>query len=144
MQASIRWEGLNELRVGFSRLARIVPDITVEGVEEVATRAMKRSVPWNGGSNYSIPERGYTRTGNLGRSTFVERDGYTVTIQSQAYTRHGRPYSRHVIGDGFGEGQAKVHNGIWVPMKKAVDDEVEELSPRVEANIARGIQQSGL
>ena len=142
-QLSIRWIGLDTLQVGFNRFVKSVPEITRERNREAMRRAKKRSVSDPPGGAYSVPERGYVRTMNLSASTYLEEDGLSVRIVSNAM-RDGRPYSGYVIGDAEGYGQAGIHQGYWTTLRDAVDDEVEELVKDIDEKLSESAEALGL
>lgn len=143
-QFSMRVEGLDKVRVGFNKFVTTLPVITKAVIKKMMLAAMKQSVPFNGGNSYGVPERGYIRTGQLGRVTRLDENGLTYTIKSDAYTRQGKPYSRLVIGDAQGQGQARVHEGWWVPMRTAVDYQLENALPEADRELQKGAEAAGL
>lgn len=143
VQFSVRMEGFDEVRVGFNKFIQTLPVITKAWLKRVMTLAMKRSVPYKGGNSYAVPERGYERTGNLGRSTYLMESGLTYTIKSEAMHK-GHAYSVYVIGNSEGEGQASVHYGFWAPMRSAVDLELEAALPEADRDLQHGIEAAGL
>lgn len=143
-QFSMRVEGLDKVRVGFNKFVTTLPVITKAFVKKLMKAAMKQSVPYNGGNSYDVEERGYTRTGGLGRNTYLMETGLTYTIKSEAYSKRGKPYSRSVIGDAQGQGQARVHVGWWVPMRTAVDYQLESALPEADRELQKGVEAAGL
>lgn len=143
-QFSMRVEGLDKVRVGFNKLITTLPVITKAFVKKLMQAAMKQSVPYNGGSSYDVPERGYIRTGNLGKSTYLQESGLTYTIKSNAYSYRGKPYSVYVIGDAQGQGQARVHQGWWTPMRTAIDYQLENALPEADRELQKGVEAAGL
>ena len=142
-QFSVRIEGLDKLRIGLNKYIQTLPVITKSWLERIMEKAMKRSVPYKGGNVYDVPERGYERTGNLGRSTYMVINGLTYTIKSEAASKGGA-YSVLVIGNSKGEGQARVHYGFWTPMRSAIDLELEAALPEGDRKLQEGIEAAGL
>lgn len=142
-QFSIRLENDDKVRVGLNRWAQAVTRITREDTREAMRRAKARSVSDPTGGPYPVPERGYIRTMNLSASTWLEENGLTVTIKSEAM-RDGRPYSGYVVGDASGFGQARIHQGYWTPLRQSVDEAVEELVTDVDAHLGESAEALGL
>lgn len=137
-QFSVRMEGPDQVRVGLNKFVKTMPVVTLGRVKATMERAMKRSVPYNGGNSYSVPERSYVRRGILGRMTTLEQNGATYTIKSTA------PRSTYVIGNAQGQGQARVHVGWWTPMRTAVDFELESMLPEADRELQNSIEAAGL
>lgn len=142
-QLSLRIHGLNELRIGFNRFAQTIKPLTRELTLEAMQRAQKASVSFPSGGAYSVPERGYIRTGNLSASTYIKTDGLTTTLVSEAM-RDGRPYSVYVVGDADGYGQAGIHVGYWQTLRRSVDDEVEDLVRDIDEKLGDSAEAAGL
>ena len=142
-QFSLRWIGLDTLQNGMNRFVKSVPEITRERNREAMRKAKKRSVSDPPGGAYSVPERGYVRTMNLSASTYLEEDGLTVRIIVNA-VRDGRDYGGYVVGNGDGYGQAGIHQGYWVTMRDAVDDEVEDLVRDIDEKLGESAEALGL
>ena len=143
-QLSIRIIGLDKLQIGFNRFAQSVRPLTRELTREAMRRAKKRSVSDPPGGAYSVPERGYLRTGGLSASTYLQENGLTVTIVSNAVSREGRPYSTYVVGNADGYGQANIHQGYWTTLRDAVDDEVEDLVRDIDEKLGESAEATGL
>lgn len=143
-QFSVRLEGSDKLRVGFNKFVRTLETVTKAKLKQIMTAAMKRSVPYNGGTSYDVEERSYKRTGNLGRSTWLENTGLTYTIRSDAYNSYGKPYSVYVIGNAMGAGQANIHRGYWTTMRNAIDLEIETVVPEIDRELQNGAEAAGL
>jgi hypothetical protein len=143
-QLSIRLIGADKLQVGFNKYAQSVRTITREDAREAMRRAKKASVSDPPGGAYSVPERGYIRTMNLSASTYLEEDGLSFRIQSNAVSKRGQPYSKYVIGDADGYGQASVHTGYWTPLRQSVDTEVERLQKDLDEHLQDSAEALGL
>jgi hypothetical protein len=142
-QFSIRWIGLDTLQVGFNRFVKSIPPITRERNKAAMERARKRSVSDGPFGAYTPAERGYDRTGNLKASTYIETDGPSVRIVVNA-VRDGRDYGGYVVGNGDGYGQAGIHQGYWVTMRDAVDDEIEDLVRDIDEHLDESAEALGL
>ena len=143
MQLTVRLENDDKVRTGLNKWAKAVEKITTDDVRAAMKRAKKRSVSDPAGGPYSVPERGYQRTGNLSASTFLVEDGLSFRIESNAM-HNGDPYSVFVIGNADGGGQAGIHQGFWVPMRTAVDDEVADLVRDIDADLGESAEAVGL
>lgn len=78
----------------------------------------------------------YRRTGRLGRSWVIERDGNTgYIIKNDARNRYGRRYTRYVVGDAYGQSQAWMHQGRWQVLRDVVEEELAKLPPQIENEI---------
>lgn len=149
MQISLRLMGADKFQLGANRFAKRMPGVTAAAMEKAMRRAMQRSVPWLGGSAYRIPPTpSYRRTGTLGQATWVEASaserGSYARVISDAVSPHGVRYSRLVIGDAAGQGQAAVHAGRWVPLRTAVDDETRPLLAEIDGDLGDVARQEGI
>ena len=142
-QFSIRLIGADKLQVGFNKYAQSVRTITRDDAREAMRRAKQASVSDPAGGPYTVPERGYIRTGNLSASTYLEEDGLSFRIKSEAM-RDGRPYSVYVIGSADGYGQAQVHVGYWKPLRESVDEQVEKLLEDLDKDLQDSAEALGL
>ena len=143
-QLSIRLIGADKLQVGFNKYAQSVRTITREDAREAMRRAKKASVSDPPGGAYSVPDRGYVRTMNLSGSTYLEEDGLSFRIQSNAVSKRGDAYSKYVIGDADGYGQAYMHQGYWTPLRQSVDTEVERLQKELDEHLQESAEALGL
>lgn len=107
------------VQLGIAKLGAAIEDISDDEIDaglEEARLEILGDYPTGSNGGYNIPptaKQTYVRTGNLGASTYVMREGRSYRFQSNAISRNGRPYSTYVLGDGAGAGQAGVHRGRW-------------------------------
>lgn len=143
-QVTAKITGVGNIQQSLNTIGRAAPRITSRRIGEAMTRAMKRAVPWDGGASYAVPTSGdYQRTGTLGRETNVVQNGEAYTIQSNAY-QHGHAYSKYVIGDASGAGQASIHAGRWVLLAQAVEDELIPLTDEIDGDLSDLARQEGI
>lgn len=144
-QLSLRLENNDRIRSGLNRFAQAVGPLTREIIHKAMELALKKAIPYRGGALYDIPETGggYVRTGNLGRSSYVQQDGLTTTIKVEAY-RKGREYGRYVTGNAEGFGQARVHVGRWPKLRTVVDEQVDELTQKVDDGLQKQVNREEL
>lgn len=130
------------VKVGLNKVGRAIPGLTRRRLERWLRERMKASVPYTGGTSYSIPLRGYKRTGELGRRTKVE----TGTNQNGVYGKitSDAKHSVYVIGNSAGEGQASVHAGIWIPMRDAIDAQIVSLLDEMEGDMSDAFRMAGM
>jgi hypothetical protein len=98
------------------------------------------------GRTYTAAKRRYRRSGRLGRSWTIRNDGdkgYTLRNDARA-PRSGTRYSRFVVGDAYGTGQAWMHKGRWQVMRDVVDEEIATLPPAVEREIEMVARRNNL
>lgn len=143
MQISVRLENDDKVRLGLNKWAQAVERISRDDLRDAMRRAKKRSVSDPAGGPYSVPERGYVRTGNLSASTELIEDGLTFRIESNAM-HDGEPYSVYVIGRADGSGQARIHQGWWTPLRTSVDDEIDDLVRDIDADLGQSAEAAGL
>lgn len=144
MQITAKITGAGNVQQSLNTIGRAAPRITSRRIGEAMRRAMRRAVPWDGGSRYAVPTRGdYQRTGTLGRETIIVQLGDAYTIQSNAY-QHGHAYSKYVIGAADGSGQAGIHAGRWVTLSQAVDDELIPLVEEIDGDLSDLARQEGM
>src|SRR6266851_4929402 len=107
---TIRAVGLERLQVGFGKFIDSLQPIALDAIERAMQAAEKKSPGWLGGTAYTtaeIPGSDYVRTGVLGRSVQLSREGLSYRLSVAAYkmgTIH--EYSVYVVGDAYGKGQA--------------------------------------
>lgn len=133
MQISVRVD--DKVSVGLEKLGSSIPKITSEEVQDGLEQAVKEArggYPDGSYSGYTVPtlpQQGYVRRGELGRGTYWTREGASYRIRSDT------PYSRYVIGDARGEGQAVIHRGRWPVayqvMRKWADTMVERIRDKI-------------
>lgn len=143
VQLTVRLEGDDKVRAGLHRFATSIRPLTREAVNTMMNRALKRSIPYLGGTGYGVPERGYRRTGNLGRSGQVVQEGLSSRIEVAAYSK-GREYGQYVVGRADGSGQAYMHVGWWMPLRTAVDLELEDLTGKLDSDLEQSAEAAGL
>ena len=129
---SVRVVGLDKLQTGFNQYSQAVEPVTRAGAYGALDKATKKSPGYLGGNSYSVPNgdtgpHGTPRTGNLGRSTYLEQDGLSSRLHVDAYSEQGFEYGAKVLGnaDGSGQGQAYAH---WPTLRAAVDEQVDILT----------------
>lgn len=141
MQLTTTITNAGNVKLGLRSIGQAIPKLTRRRLESWLRLVMKISVPYNGGTSYSIPFRGYQRTGELGRRTRVEsgvnQTGVYGKIVSDA------KHSVYVIGDSAGNGQAEIHNGFWIPMRENIDTQIVSLLAEMEGDMSDAIRMSG-
>lgn len=149
-QISIRVDGNVKVGAGMKALGNAIEDISDDELQaglEAATQEARGGWPAGGHTGYTVappPNSGYERTGNLGRSTTWEIYGRSYRIQSNAISQRGRAYSKYVIGDGRGEGQAKIHLGRWPVMYQVALKWAEKLINKIDNRIRRKAAEEGI
>lgn len=120
----------NELRTAAAKAPKATQEATYQWAQRV--RAALKARP------YPSKRQGqtYVRTGRLASSWAVERQGKGVVITNRASGRSG-PYSRFVVGDGKGAGQAWMHRGRWWTGRSVIDQYREELRDDIVAELDR-------
>lgn len=141
---SIRLENDDKVRIGLNRWAQAITRITKDDLRETMRLAKKRSVSDPAGGAYSVPERGYVRTGVLSASTYLQENGLSVSIVSNAVSKEGRAYSTYVVGNADGYGQAQIHRDFWTPLRTSVDDGVELLVGKLDDDYGEAARKEGL
>lgn len=125
--------------LGLKQLPGAVEDVRDDEMEEGVEEATKEASGGGAfGGGYTVPQRSgqtYVRTGNLGRSTSYTREGLSYRFKSDAVSPRGQAYSKYVLGDGTGKGQAGVHRGRW-PIAYEV---MKKWADKIARNIDKGI-----
>jgi hypothetical protein len=82
------------------------------------------------GKIYKPAKGRYRRTGRLGHSWVINNlpDGYTIENNA---ARKGRPYAAYVVGDAYGQRQAKIHRGRWPVFRDVADKETANLPQEI-------------
>ena len=128
---SLRATGLDKLQTGFAQFVKTIEPVSEQEPRAALERARAVSPGYLGGSDYTTPEppnSGYQRTGNLGRSAYVEQDGLSSRLIVNAYSPGGQEYGVYVVGDAAGQGQAAIHAGRWPTLRSAVDAQIDQLT----------------
>jgi hypothetical protein len=136
------------VRLSLEKLGRAVPGISDDEIQAGLPEVVKEAAGgYSGGASYAVPPppgSTYVRTGNYGRSTFWEKNGFTYVIRNEAY-RSGREYGRYVGGKADGSGQAGIHAGRWPRIIDVVRKWAEEkLVQKIEAGLSEFIRREGL
>ena len=120
----------NELRTAAAKAPKATQEATYQWAQRV--RAALKARP------YPSKRQGqtYVRTGRLASSWAVERQGKGVVITNRASGRSG-PYSRFVVGDGKGAGQAWMHRGRWWLGRNVLMESAPELETAAKREIDR-------
>ena len=90
-----------------------------------------------------LPNQRYVRTGKRYRATRVEYLGgqsYRL-ISDPSYK--GRSADPYVLGDAYGQGQARIHQGRWALIKDVVEKSIERILTRVREEFNRILTESG-
>lgn len=131
---SIDIQGYNRVENKLRALASGMPKITSAVVYKWAqgTRAILKSTPYP-----QPPRKSYRRTGRLANSWRAVRTTTGAQITNTAAFK-GRSYSRYVVGDGRGEGQAWMHKGRWWKARPdVIDKETKKLTEMLSAEIVK-------
>lgn len=116
------------------KLTDTVDENMQEGMEEAAKEA-RGGYPDGTQGGYNVARRGsYERTGNLGASSYMQRNGMSYQFVSAAY-RNGKPYNTYVLGDGYGSGQAWMHVGRWPIAYRVIEKYVNTITKRISDDI---------
>lgn len=145
---SLRITGLEQVQTGFNKFAATLEPVTRAATYAALERASKVSPGYLGGNSYTAPESGYVRTGNLGRSVQLEQDGLSSRLSVSAFSTKGYEYGHLIIGTADGSGQGDYAAAIgWVPLRKAVDDEIVKLTTPGQglgADLQKSAKDAGL
>lgn len=144
MQITTKITNLDKIQIGLRTFAQALPGVLRKHLSAALGRALKRSIPYRGGTSYDVPERGYVRTGLLGKSGRIEQRGMSYTILVDPVDKYGRSYGPLVVGYADGSGQARVHYGYWTTMRSAVELELAPLAVAVEKDLRAGAEAVGL
>ena len=131
------------VQVGLEKIGRALENISDEELEaglEEATEEARGGWPEGGIRGYNVPltengERNYQRTGMLGRETTWVREGRSLRIVSNAYSRKGQAYSVGVIGDANGAGQWAVHAGRWPRMADVARKWAKTITEKIQKRV---------
>ena len=144
IQITSKITNLDNVQIGLRKFGAALPGVLRKHLKRALDAALFRSIPYRGGNQYDVPERNYERTGNLGRSAWVEQRGASYAILVQAVSKYGYDYSVDVVGNAAGQGQARIHYGYWTPMRNAVELELGPLTTGVENDLRQGAEAVGL
>lgn len=127
---SIEIQGFNRVENKLRTLAAKLPKMSSDVVYRWAqgTRAILKSTPYPP----KRPNQKYIRTGKLANSWAAARTNTGATIWNKA------GYSRYVVGDTKGGGQAWMHeNRWWRARQDVIDKEVKELTKELAQAIEK-------
>lgn len=141
MQITTSITGAGNVKLGLKKIGQAIPGVTRKRLESWLRVVMKITVPYNGGTSYSVPLRGYQRTGELGRSTKIE----SGSNQAGPYARlvSNAKHSVYVIGDSAGEGQASIHDAYWITARAAIDSQIAALLREMEGDMSDVFRWAG-
>ena len=130
MQLTIK-SNVGLVRQGLQDLSAEIPKIGRRRIYDAMNRITREMEGYPG----ERPNQRYVRTGNLGASWRVDRldDGYRIS--NFARGPKGRLYTRYVVGDAYGLGQAWMHRGRWQLFRDVADAEIEKLPAEVVKEI---------
>ena len=141
---SLKITNLDNVQIGIGTFGKALPTIVQQDVID-AVNAIKAEYMGGEPGGYSVPPpygSTYERTGNLGRSMWVEQSGLTVTFRVEAY-QHGREYGHYVIGYADGTGQAG-RMSHWPRQRIVAEDKALALVDKCEAHLTQAAEAFGL
>lgn len=124
--------GARLVRQGLQNLRAEVPKIGRQRIYETAERIMRKM------QKYPPMRQGqkYTRT-------FRFRDSWKIRrLENGSALSNSAPYTRYVVGNAYGQGQAWMHVGRWVPFRDVADAETEKLPKTIRENISMVARRS--
>lgn len=122
----------NNLRGAVASIPGKAADVTYRWAQN--TRLVLKTTPYP-------PRRflqRYKRTGRLANSWRVARLPSGARIYNTAHKR-GRFYSRYVVGNARGDGQAWMHKGRWWKAREKVDEQAPALRRLLAAAVVEEI-----
>ena len=133
----------SKVKLGIRNLATKLPSAMEDEMTPLMEQAQfEASGGYQGGNSYTVPTtygQTYIRTGNYGRSTYVDRQGLTYKLKNNATSPTGQFYGVVVGGDGQGRGQGRDFVGRW-PLRFAVMQKwaavaIERMRSKIDAMI---------
>ena len=141
MQLTIKVES-EKVRRSLRNVGDAIPKIGFRALWRLMKNAKERARKYP----QPISEK-YQRTGIYGRSFKLVKLGTGIIgarLESDAVQK-GRHYTVFVGGNAIGYGQATIHEGRWVLIKDAVDQEVvRNMVTEVEADMSDVLKQEGM
>lgn len=133
------------VRQGLQELGAEVPQIGRRGIRTVMERIKRRTQEYPAerdgqsvasshsklGTVYRTASGRYHRTGLLGSRWAIEDAGNGYKLVNTAAHR-GKFYAKWVVGDAYGQSQARMHAGRWQVMRDVVDEELGKLPDELE------------
>lgn len=141
MQLTTTITNADQVKLGIRHVGEAIPRITRRRLDRWLRFVVKISVPYNGGTSYSVPERGYQRTGELGRRTTTEVGENQTGIYGKVIST--AKHSVYVIGNAEGSGQASIHHYYWVIMRDAFEQQIGMLLRDYEADLSEIVRSAG-
>lgn len=127
----------NALRTTAAQAPKRMGDITYRWAQGV--RATLKSTPYPA----KRPGQKYVRTGQLANRWAVERRSQSQIVIVNRAQHKGRGYSRFVVGDSQGEGQAWFHRGRWWTGRSVVQDARPELRAAINKELSQMLRARG-
>jgi len=141
MQFTTTITNAGNVKLGLRKVGQAIPRLTRRRLESWLRVVMKIAVPYNGGTSYSVPLRGYVRTGELGRRTRVESGDNQTGVYGRIVS--DAKHSVYVIGNALGEGQAEIHSGFWQALRDVLDNEIVSLLDQMEGDMSDAARMAG-
>jgi len=132
-----------KVKLGIHNLATKLPTMMKDEMDGIMEQAkFEASGGYQGGNSYTVPTtygQTYVRTGNLGRSIYIERSGLTYKLKNTATSPTGQFYGVKVLGNAAGGGQGRDFAGRWplmaVVMAKWAGVAIERMRSKIDAAI---------
>lgn len=132
LQFSFSFRNAELTRMGLQNLDAEIPKISRKLIYDTQLAIVRR--------NKEYPSRisRYKRT-------YRFRAGWSITAYDLGYRiTNSIPYSRYVVGNAYGQGQAWMHVGVWVPFRDIADEEVAKLPQAVQNELSLVIRRNKL
>lgn len=114
----------SKVKLGIRNLATGLPSAMESEMTPLMEQAkFEASGGYQGGNSYTVPTtygQTYQRTGNLGRSLYLERSGLTYRMINTATSPAGEFYGVKVLGNAAGGGQGRDFMGRWPLMAQVM------------------------
>jgi hypothetical protein len=124
LQFSFAFRNAELVRMGLQSLGDEVPKIARKTIYDTQLAIVRRMKQYpNRISRY--------------KRTYRFRAGWSIESYDLGYRIHNRtPYSRYVVGNAYGQGQAWMHVGVWTPFRDVVDEEVAKLPEAIRKELS--------
>ncbi len=133
MQLSFSYRDAELVRMGLQNLEAEIPKIGRNQIYQTIQAVVRR-------------EKIYpSRAGSTYKRTYRFRDGWTIEPYDFGYRIMNRvPYGHYVVGDAFGDNQAWMHQGIWVPFRDVAEEEAAKLPQAIQDELSLAIRRNKL
>jgi hypothetical protein len=132
LQFSLSFRNAELVRMGWQNLSAEIPKIPRKPIYDTQLAIIRR--------NKEYPNRSTTY-----KRTYRFRAGWSLEAYDLGYRiRNKMSYSRFVVGNAYGQGQAWMHVGTWRLFRDIADEEVAKLPEAIQNELSLAVRRNNL